>query len=339
MTSALIQKRFARFKSNRRSWIASWLFCGVLILALGAPFLASERPIFVWFEGRAHWPLWCVYPETDFGGEFTTEAQYRDPIVQDLIARKGWILWAPIRYGHDTVNYDLPSPAPSPPSRENPLGTDGQGRDVCARLLHGLRVSLLFALGLTAITAPVGIFMGALQGYCGGRVDLFLQRLIEIWSGLPLLFILIILGSFVDPNVWWLLATMSLFSWMSLASLVRGECLRVRNLDYVRAAQALGLRAPAIVWRHVLPNAMVAAVSYIPFMLSSAVAVLTSLDFLGFGLPPGSASLGELLAQGKKHLHAPWLGITAFGAVAFLLTLLIFIGEGVRDAFDPRKEV
>lgn len=247
------------------------------------------------------------------------------------------MLWPPIRYGHQTINYDLPVPAPSPPTAENWLGTDDQGRDVLARVIYGFRISILFALVLTLFSSVIGVIAGAIQGYYGGKIDLLFQRFIEIWSGLPVLFLLIILASLVEPNFWWLLGIMLLFSWMTLVDVVRAEFLRGRNLEYVRAARALGVANSQIMFRHILPNAMVATLTFMPFIFSSGIVTLTALDFLGFGLPPGSASLGELIAQGKENLHAPWLGLTAFMVLSVMLTLLIFIGEAVRDAFDPRK--
>ncbi|HUF90821.1 MAG TPA: ABC transporter permease, partial [Candidatus Limnocylindria bacterium] len=276
-------------------------------------------------------------PETTFGGEFPTEAVYRDPHVRRLITERGWMLWPPIPYRHDTINWELTVPAPAPPSRDNWLGTDDQARDLLARLIYGFRVSVLFGLALTLASSVIGVMAGAVQGYFGGWVDLVFQRFIEVWSGLPVLYLLIILASLVEPNFWWLLGLMLLFSWMSLVSVVRAEFLRARNFDYVRAARALGVGNAVIMARHVLPNAMVATLTFLPFVLNASITTLTSLDFLGFGLPPGAASLGEILAQGKANLQAPWLGVTSFLVIALLLSLLVFIGEAVRDAFDPRK--
>jgi microcin C transport system permease protein len=275
-------------------------------------------------------------PETEFGGEFATEAEYRDEFVAELIREKGWMLWPPVRYSYRTINYELPSAAPSFPTSENWFGTDDQGRDVVARLIYGFRISVLFGLVLTFFSSIIGIIAGAVQGYYGGKTDLFFQRFMEIWSGMPQLYLLIILASFVEPNFWWLLLIMLLFSWMALVGVVRAEFLRGRNLEYVRAARALGMNNRQVMFRHILPNALVATMTFLPFILSGSITTLTALDFLGFGLPPGSPSLGELLAQGKANLHAPWLGITAFTVLALQLSLLVFIGEGVRDAFDPR---
>jgi microcin C transport system permease protein len=277
------------------------------------------------------------YPETTFGGVFPTEAVYRDPALIKLINDKGWIVWPPIPFSYDTINYALPVPAPAPPSRVNWLGTDDQGRDLVARLIYGFRISVLFGLTLTLASSAIGIVAGAVQGYFGGWTDLVFQRGIEIWSGMPVLYLLIILASIVEPNFWWLLGLMLLFSWMSLVGVVRAEFLRGRNFDYVRAARALGVRNTVIMFRHVLPNAMVATLTFLPFILNGSITTLTSLDFLGFGLPPGSPSLGEILAQGKANLQAPWIGLTGFAVLAVTLSLLIFVGEAVRDAFDPRK--
>lgn len=284
-----------------------------------------------------YYPVFIDYPETTFGGDFETATDYRDPFVAELIEAEGRMFWPPIRYSHDTVNYDLDVPAPSAPTRENLLGTDDQARDVLARIIYGFRVSVLFGLALTFFSSIIGVAVGAIQGFLGGWVDLIGQRFMEVWSGLPMLYLLIIMASIVEPNFWWLLGLMLLFSWMSLVGVVRAEVLRARNLDYVKAAKALGVNQWVVLRRHVLPNAMVATLTFLPFILNSSVTTLTSLDFLGFGLPPGSASLGELLKQGKQNLQAPWLGISGFLVLAIMLSLLIFIGEAVRDAFDPRK--
>lgn len=335
----LTQKRLQHFKANRRGTYALWIFSVLFVLSLFANLIANSKPLLLSYEDQWFFPLFKTYPETTFGGEFETEADYRDPFVQNLIEDKGqgWMVWPPIRYDYRAVNFNLPSPAPSPPSAENWLGTDDQGRDVLARLIYGFRISVLFGLTLTIVSSVIGICAGGLQGYFGGKIDLFCQRFIEIWSGLPILYLLIILASFVEPTFWWLLGLMLLFSWMSLVSVVRAEFLRARNFDYVKAARALGVSTLKIMGRHVLPNAMVAALTFLPFILNGSITTLTSLDFLGFGLPPGSPSLGEMLAQGKNNLHAPWLGITSFLAIAVTLSLLVFVGEAVRDAFDPRK--
>jgi len=337
--SPLTRRRLDAFRRNRRGFWSLWIFLAVFVVTLFAEFIANDRPILVRFNGAWYYPVFVDYPETTFGGEFPTAADYRDPAVKKLIEAKGWMLWPPIPFSYGTINYDLPSPAPSPPSRVNWLGTDDQGRDVLARLIYGFRISVLFGLTLTGLSSVVGVAAGAVQGYFGGLIDLGFQRFIEIWSGLPVLYLLIIMASFIEPNFWWLLGLMLLFSWMSLVDVVRAEFLRARNFDYVRAARALGVSNRIIILRHVLPNATVATITFLPFILNGSITTLTSLDFLGFGLPPGSPSLGELLAQGKANLQAPWLGLTAFFVLASMLSLLIFVGEAVRDAFDPRKVV
>jgi len=336
--SPIQQRRLRAFTRNRRGYWSLWIFLLLFLASLAAELIANDKPLLVGFNGELHTPLFVDYSELTFGGEFDIPADYKDPYIQELIREgDGWMLWPPIRFRYDTINYNLSVPAPSPPSAENWLGTDDQGRDVLARVIYGFRISVLFALVLTLISSVVGVIAGATQGYYGGKIDLLFQRFIEIWSGLPVLFLLIILASLVEPNFWWLLGIMLLFSWMSLVDVVRAEFLRGRNLEYVRAARALGLSNRLIMYRHVLPNAMVATLTFMPFIFNSAIVTLTALDFLGFGLPPGSPSLGELVAQGKENLHAPWLGITAFVALSSMLTLLIFVGEAVRDAFDPRK--
>lgn len=333
----LNQRRFANFRANRRGWWSLWIFLVLFLVSLFAEFIANDRPALVSYDNEFYIPIFVDYPETTFGGFLETPAEYSDPEVRELIEEKGWIIWPLVRFSYDTVNYELTVPAPAPPSARNWLGTDDQGRDVIARLIYGFRISVLFGLILTTLSSVIGIAAGAAQGYFGGRLDLFFQRFIEIWSGMPQLFLLIILASIVEPNFWWLMGIMLLFGWMGLVGVVRAEFLRGRNFDYVRAARALGLSNLHIMARHVLPNAMVATMTFLPFILSGSVVTLTALDFLGFGLPAGSASLGELLNQGKANLHAPWLGITAFMVLSTLLTLLVFVGEAVRDAFDPRK--
>ncbi len=333
----LTRRRLHNFRANKRGYWSLWVFLGLFFASLFAEVIANDRPLLVRFDGAFYTPVLAVYPETTFGGDFPTEADYRDPFVVELIEAKGWMVWPPVRYGVSTINYDLPTPAPSPPTTDNWLGTDDQGRDVLARTIYGFRISVLFGLVLTLFSSIIGISAGAVQGFFGGWIDLVFQRFIEIWSGLPMLYLLIIMASVVEPNFWWLLGLMLAFSWMSLVGVVRAEFLRARNLEYVRAARALGVSNTAIMFKHMLPNAMVATLTFLPFILSGSVVLLTALDFLGFGLPPGSASLGELLQQGKANLQAPWLGFTAFFVLAIMLSLLIFIGEAVRDAFDPRK--
>lgn len=337
--SPITRRRIIQFRANRRGFWSLWIFLGIFLISLFAEGVANDKPLLVIFEDRLYFPVIETVLESEYGGEFATEAEYRDDYVRELIENKGSIYWPLIRYSYDTINYNLPSPAPSFPTKENWIGTDDQGRDVVARLIYGFRISVIFGLVLTILSSIVGVAAGAVQGYFGGRIDILGQRFIEIWSGLPVLFLLIILSSFVEPNFWWLLLIMLLFSWMGLVGVVRAEFLRGRNLEYVRAARALGMSHIRIMSRHILPNAMVATMTFMPFILSGSITTLTALDFLGFGLPPGSPSLGELLAQGKANLHAPWLGISGFAVIALQLSLLVFIGEGVRDAFDPRHNV
>lgn len=329
--------RWERFKANRRGFIALWVFSVLFFLSLGAEFIANDRPLLVSYEQRWYVPVLVNYTEKDFGGEFETRANYREAYLAEKIAGKGWMLWPPVRYSYDTINYNLQVPAPAPPSAENLLGTDDQGRDVLARMIYGFRISVLFGLILTVLSSIIGIMAGAIQGYFGGLLDLIMQRFIEIWHGLPMLYLLIILSSLIQPDFWSLLLLMLLFSWLKLVGVVRAEFLRARNFDYVRAARALGATDPTIMVRHVLPNALVATLTYLPFILSSSVNLLATLDYMGLGMPPGSPSLGELLNQGKNNLQAPWLGFTAFVTTAGILCLLVFIFEGVRDAFDPRQ--
>lgn len=331
------KRRMANFKANRRGWWSLWIFVALLLICLCGELIANDRPLLVSYQGQLYYPILHPYLETDFGGELPFEPDYASDYVHQLIESKGgWMVFAPIPFSYDTVNYDLKAPSPSPPSTRNWLGTDDQARDVMARVLFGTRVSILFALLLTAISTVIGVFAGAIQGYYGGLADLIGQRLQEIWSGLPVLYLLIILSGFVEPNFWWLLGIMALFSWLALVDVVRAEFLRGRNLEYVKAARALGLSDSALMLRHILPNAMTSTLTYLPFIVTGAIATLTALDFLGFGMPAGSASLGELIGQAKRNLQAPWLGLTAFCALALILSLLVFIGEACRDAFDPR---
>ncbi len=313
------------------------LFLVLFLTSLIAELVANDKPIIMKYEEKLYFPLFVTYSDKEFGGDFDTEAIYRDPFIADTINKNGWMIFPPIKFSHSTINYDLGRPAPAPPSAENWLGTDDQGRDVLARLIYGFRISVLFGVTLTVLSAAIGILAGAVQGYFGGWTDLLFQRFIEIWSGLPELFLLIILASLVTPNFWWLLFILLLFKWMSLTGVVRAEFLRARNFDYVKAARALGVSEPRIMLRHVLPNAMVAAMTMIPFMMSGAITALTTLDFLGFGLPVGSPSLGELLLQGKNNPQAPWLGFTGFITIAVLLVLIVFISEKIRDAFNPHR--
>tara|TARA_B100000674_G_scaffold221833_1_gene181881 strand:+ start:2235 stop:3299 length:1065 start_codon:yes stop_codon:yes gene_type:complete len=333
----LMQRRLNNFRKNKRGFWSLWIFLFLFVVSLFAEFIANDRPVVIWFKSDVYFPIFEFYSETDFGGDFETEADYTDVYVQKLIEADGWMIWPPVRYRYDSHITDLASPAPSAPSTQNWLGTDDQARDVFSRMIYGFRISVLFGLALTILSSLVGIAVGAIQGYFGGLVDLIGQRVIEIWVGLPMLYMLIILASVVQPNFWWLLGLMLLFSWPGLVGVVRAEFLRGRNFEYVKAARALGQSNRVIIMQHVMPNAMVATLTFLPFITSGSVITLTSLDFLGFGLPPGSPSLGELLKQGKDNLFAPWLGITAFVVISVMLSLMVFIGEAVRDAFDPRK--
>ncbi len=335
--SPIARRRWQNFCGNRRGFWSLWIFLALLLATLPAEFVANEKPVVVYYKGSFYMPIFRDYPETAFGGEFETEADYRDPYVAGKIREGGWMVWPLVPYNYRTVAWDLPEPAPSPPDSAHWLGTHDQARDVVARVIYGFRISVLFGFTLTVISAIIGVAAGAIQGYFGGWIDLLAQRFIEIWAGMPTLYLLIILASIVEPNFWWLLGLLLLFSWMGFVGVVRAEFLRARNFDYVRAARALGLSDAMIMFRHVLPNATVATITFMPFTLAGSVTVLTSLDFLGIGLPPGSASLGELLGQGKANLQAPWLALTGFFVIAIMLSLLIFIGEAVRDAFDPRK--
>ena len=335
--SPLTRRRWRNFRANRRGYVSLWIFLALFALSLCAELLANEKPLLISYDGGTYVPVLVSYPETTFGGDFPTEADYTDPFVQELIAEKGWILWPPVRFSYDTIIRDLGRPAPAPPSARNWLGTDDQARDVLARVIYGFRISVTFGLLLTLFSSLIGVFAGAVQGFYGGWIDLGFQRFLEIWGGLPALYLLIILAGFFVPSFWLLLGIMLLFSWTALTGVVRAEFLRARNFDYVRAARALGVSDSTLMFRHLLPNAMVATLTFLPFILNGAITTLTSLDFLGLGLPPGSPSLGELLLQGRNNLNAPWLGLTGFITLAVMLSLLIFVGEAVRDAFDPRK--
>jgi microcin C transport system permease protein len=336
--SPINQRRLRAFKANKRGYYSFVLFMALFFITLFAEFIANDKPFLVKYDGAFYIPIFKMYTEKQFGGEFETEADYRDPAVQQFIHEKGgWIIWPPIPYSYRTIKLDLPVPAPAPPSWDNWLGTDDQGRDVLARVIYGFRISVLFGLILTVFSAAVGVTAGAVQGFFGGWTDLLLQRFIEILGSLPRLYILLILSAILAPSFWTLLGIMLLFEWTAFVGPVRAEFLRGRNFEYVRAARALGLSNRQIMFKHLLPNAMVATVTFLPFILDGAIAALTALDYLGFGLPPGSPSLGELLQQGKQNLQAPWLGLTAFFTIALMLSLLVFTGEAVRDALDPRK--
>ncbi len=337
--SPLSVRRWENFKANRRGYWSLWLFLALFIVTLMSELVANDKPALIRYDNAFYIPIFYHYPETEFGGEFELEADYRDPYVQELILRKGWMIWPLIPYSYDTIDYELEAPAPSPPSKRHWLGTDDQARDVLARVLYGFRISALFGLLLTLLSSVIGIAAGAVQGYFGGLTDLIMQRFIEVWEGLPILYLLIIMAAVIEPGFFSLLILMLLFSWTGLVAVVRAEFLRARNFEYIRAARALGVSDSRIMVRHILPNAMVATFTFMPFILSGSVTTLTSLDFLGFGLPVGSPSLGELLNQGKNNLQAPWLGITGFAVIGLMLSLLVFIGEAVRDGFDPRKEL
>jgi microcin C transport system permease protein len=333
----LNRRRLVQFRASRRGMVSLVVFGFLFFTSLFAELLANDKPILVYYNGGFYSPVFRDYPETTFGGDLPTNTVYSDAEVVKLIEAKGWILWPPIPYSYDTIIKGEGRSALLPPSFHHLLGTDDQARDVMARLIYGFRISVLFGLILTILSSIVGIAAGAIQGYFGGWIDLFFQRFLEVWSSMPTLYLLIILASFIQPGFWILLGIMLLFSWMSLVGLVRAEFLRGRNFDYVRAARALGMLDARIMFRHILPNAMTASLTFLPFILAGSVATLTSLDFLGFGLPPGSPSLGELVLQGKNNLNAPWLAFTAFFIIALMLSLLVFIGEAVRDALNPRK--
>ena len=361
----LQRRRLANFKANRRAFWSLWIFLAIFTVTLFAEFVANDRPLAVRFDGEWRFPIFRFYSEADFGGEFQTEAEYASPEVKCLIAtggmeaclddpegvlaqvpsgkvdgeaiaNPGWALWPPIPYSFDTVNYGVKT-APSAPDAAHWLGTDDQTRDVVARVIYGFRISVLFALTVAAISSMIGIGAGAMQGYFGGWVDLFFQRVVEVWLNMPTLYIIIILSAMFTMNFWLLTLLIAFFSWTSLVGVVRAEFLRARNFEYVRAAKALGVGDFTIMRRHVLPNAMVATLTLMPFLITGAIGGLAALDFLGLGLPPSYPSLGELALQGKNRLNAPWLGFTAFFTFAIMLSLLVFIFEGVRDAYDPRK--
>ena len=358
--SPINRRRLANFKRNKRGYWSLWIFLVLFGLSLAANLIANDRPLLVSYKGEMLFPVLVNYPESKFGG-FLATTDYRDPFVQKEIASNGWMVWPPIRYSYGTVNNEIPTPAPAPPwwtmspeqrcsaypdgvkdenctiGNWNWLGTDDQARDVVARLIYGFRISVEFGLTLAIISSIIGVMAGAVQGYFGGWIDLGFQRFIEIWTSIPALYLLLIISSVIAPSFWVLLGILLLFSWVSLVGVVRAEFLRGRNFEYVNAARALGVGNLTIMFRHLLPNAMVATLTFLPFILNGSITTLTSLDFLGFGLPPGSPSLGELLAQGKDNIHAPWLGLTGFIVISLMLSLLIFVGEAVRDAFDPRK--
>lgn len=336
--SPIMRARVQRFKENKLGFGCFIVFIVVFMMALGANLIANDKPLLVKYDNSFYMPTFKTYSETTFGGVFETEADYKDPVVQALISAKGWVVWPLIEYSYQTPNLELTVPVPSAPTSQNWLGTDDQGRDVLARILYGLRVSLLFGFALTLASAAIGIVVGAIQGYYGGWIDLIGQRILEVWGGLPMLFMVMILVSMFTPSVYWLFFIMLLFGWTTLVGLVRAEFLRARNFDYVRSARSLGVSDRAIIFRHILPNAMSSSLSQLPFMLTANITALTALDFLGYGLPPDAASIGELLLQGKNNLNAPWLALSGFFTLAIVLSLLIYIGEATRDAFDPRRQ-
>ncbi|MGM0517432.1 MAG: ABC transporter permease [Pseudomonadota bacterium] len=330
-------RAFKRFRRHRRGWISLWVFLVLFVLSLGAELIANDRPLLVKYQGELLFPLWNDYTETRFGGDFATPADYTDPHVIELIERDGWAIRAPIPFSFDTIDYYNAEPNPAAPNARHLLGTDDRGRDVAARLIYGFRISVLFALALTVIGTAIGVLAGAVQGYLGGKVDLAFQRFIEVWSALPELYLLIIFASIFEPSIGLLLALLALFGWMGLSDYVRAEFLKGRNLDYVRAARALGVSGPRLMFRHLLPNAMTPVITFLPFRISGAVLALTSLDFLGLGVPPSTPSLGELLSQGKANIDAWWLSVSTFFVLVGTLVLLIFIGEATRDALDTRR--
>ena len=336
--SPILRARLKKFKGNRLGYFSFILFIILFVLSLSAELIANEKPLLVKYNQHYYAPVFNVYPETTFGGVFETEVDYRDPVVQQLIDEKGWAIWPILRYSYQTPNLDLSVPVPSPPTTQNWLGTDDQGRDVLARILYGLRISLLFGLVLTLFASVIGIIVGAIQGYYGGWVDLIGQRILEVWGGLPTLFMVMILVSIFTPSIYWLFLIMLLFGWTGLVGIVRAEFLKARKLEYVSAARALGVSDLMIMFRHILPNVLSSSLSQLPFMFTANITALTALDFLGYGLPPDAASLGELLLQGKNNLNAPWLALSGFFSLALVLSLLIYIGEATRDAFDPRRQ-
>ncbi|MDT8334836.1 MAG: ABC transporter permease [Desulfurivibrionaceae bacterium] len=334
----IMQRRWEKFKTNRRGYWSLVIFSIIFILSLFAGLLSNDKPYIIHYENSYYFPIFKTYPETVFGGVFESEADYRDPYVLEKITEKNnWALFPPNRHSYDTINLGLNQAVPSPPSEENLLGTDDRGRDVLARLIYGFRLSVLFGLALTTIGTLLGIVAGAVQGYFGGRTDLFFQRFIEIWSAMPELYLLIIFAAVLKPSIILLLILLSLFGWMGLSDYVRAEFLKGRNLDYVMAAKALGVNNATIMYRHLLPNGMTPVITFLPFRMSGAILALTSLDFLGLGVPPPSPSLGELLAQGKSNIEAWWLSLSTFGVLVGTLVLLIFIGEALRETYDPRK--
>ena len=332
------RRAWLRFRRNRLGYWSLVAFCVMVVLSLGAELISNDRPLVARYEGQTYWPLWNDYPEKTFGGDFETATDYLDPFIRDRLAAPGnWALFTLNPYGPQSLNYFASQPNPAPPSRDNLLGTDDQGRDLLAQLIYGFRVSVLFSLALTATGVVLGVLTGAIQGFFGGRTDLVLQRFIEIWSSMPELYLLIIFSAVLAPSVSLLLVLLSLFGWMGLSDYVRAEFLRNRQLDYVKSARALGVGNAALIWRHILPNSMTPVVTFLPFRMGAAILALTSLDFLGLGVPPGTPSLGELLSQGKNNIDAWWISLTTFTVLVVTLLLLTFMGDALRDALDPRK--
>jgi microcin C transport system permease protein len=332
------QRAWRRFKANKRGYVSLWIFGILFVLSLFAEVLSNDKPLLISYQGELYTPIFVTYTEKTFGGDFETEADYIDPYVRKLITEgDNWAIYPPNMFSYDSINYYNNNPNPAPPSSQNLLGTDDRGRDVLARLIYGFRLSVLFAFVLTAIGILLGVVAGAIQGYFGGRLDLFAQRMIEIWGSMPELYLLIIFASIFEPSILLLIILLSMFGWMGLADYVRAEFLRGRNMDYVTAARALGLSNRAIMFRHLLPNSMTPVITFLPFRISAAIMALTSLDFLGLGVPPTTPSLGELLAQGKENIEAWWLSMTTFVVLVGTLVLLIFIGEALREAMDTRR--
>lgn len=331
----ITRRRWQTFRANRRAFVSLCLFCLCFASSLCSEFLANDRPLVVSYENRLYFPIFQTLDERVFGGDLPIAADFADPFIHSAIAERGWALWPPVRYSFNTISRQQGATFPAQPGHGNWLGTDDQGRDILARLLYGFRISVLFGLCLSFFGCAVGMAAGVAQGYYGGLADLLFQRFMEVWGGIPVLYLIIIISSVMTMGFWALLALMLAFSWMRVVGVVRAESLRARNMEYVRAARALGVPDKSIMLRHVLPNAVVALISILPFLVNASIVTLTSLDFLGFGLPPEYPSLGELVVQGKNNLFAPWIGLAAFFTLAGMLTCLVFIGEGLRDAFDP----
>lgn len=328
---------WSQFKRSKRGYYSLLILIFMLFFTSFAEIIANDKPIIIYYNGKLYFPIFETVREIDIGGDYISEPNFNDPYIQAIVNESGWFVMPPIKFSYSTINYYDPLPAPSSPNSQNILGTDDQGRDILARLIYGFRISILFGISLTLFSSIIGIAVGAVQGYFGGKLDILMQRFIEIWSGLPSLYILIILSSIIAPNFWWLLFIMLLFSWLSLVGVVRAEFLKARNLEYVKAAKALGVSERKIIFKHILPNAFVASMTFIPFLLNGSITTLTSLDFLGLGLPPGSPSLGEVLSQAKNNMHAYWISSSIFITLTLMLSILILVGETARDILDPRK--